>query len=68
MSTSLVALPHTMMAIPVIPIGLINFLLTNDFKAVILVFLTLALDVLMWYPFYRVYSRKMEKEESSVQL
>ncbi len=44
------------------PIG--AFLSTLDWRAVVLVFALLVLDIILYYPFFKVYERQLIKEES----
>lgn len=55
---SFAAVPWTTPA----PIGI--FLATLDWKAVVLVFILLALDIVLYFPFFKIYENQLVKEES----
>jgi PTS system cellobiose-specific IIC component len=48
------------------PIPLAQYLATMDWKAVVLGFVILGLAVCMYYPFFKMYERKILQEESEV--
>lgn len=45
------------------PVPVAQYLTTMDWKAVILFFVIIALGVLMYYPFFKMYERSLEKKE-----
>lgn len=47
-----------------IPVPLAQYLVTMDFRAVILFFVILGLGVLMYYPFFKMYEKSLENQDN----
>ncbi|MGG7178013.1 PTS sugar transporter subunit IIC [Clostridium paraputrificum] len=47
------------------PVPLAQYLTTMDWKAVVLFFAIIAIGVLMYYPFFKLYERSLEKKDAS---
>ena len=67
MSVGLVTPPFNFAFITWCPVGLLGFLLNNDWRGIILTAALLVLDFLIWYPFFKVHERNVLKEEAEME-
>lgn len=64
MHFDLVAKPFNPAVIPWLPIGVTGFIFNQDWRGVILVVIELAINIVIWYPFYKAYEAIMTKREA----
>ncbi len=64
LSLGFVAIPAETFMLWFLPVGVTAFLSNHDFRGVILVVVLLVVSALIWYPFFRVYEKRMMTEES----
>lgn len=65
MSTNLVNKPVNPALIPWIPSVFQGFILTQDYKAVLLILVELAINVVVWYPFFKSHEKRMLDKEKA---
>ena len=65
MSTNLVSKPVNPALIPWIPSVIQGFILTQDYKAVLLILIELAINVVVWYPFFKSHEKRMLDKEKA---
>ena len=56
-------IPHTMSMVPFLPVGINGLLLNNDFRGVLVVLFILIIDIVLWYPFFKMYDKQKLHEE-----
>jgi PTS system cellobiose-specific IIC component len=64
MSIGLVNIPATYALAPNIPAPLNGYIITQDWKAVILILTLIVLDIVIWAPFVKIYEKKMNNTDS----
>lgn len=67
MSTGLLNIPSKLIHVGQIPAPVSSMLVTEDFRAIIWWAIYLAINVLVWYPFFKVYEKTKIEEEQSMQ-
>jgi len=65
MSTNLVNKPVNPALIPWIPSVIQGFILTQDYKAVLLILVELTVNVVVWYPFFKSHEKRMLDKEKA---
>lgn len=65
MSTNLVNKPVNPALIPWIPSVIQGFILTRDYKAVLLILVELTVNVVVWYPFFKSHEKRMLDKEKA---
>jgi PTS system cellobiose-specific IIC component len=66
LSSGLVTKPFVPALTPWLPVGLTAYLFTQDIKAVLLVAVELAINAVIWYPFFKAHERNtLQKEATS---
>jgi PTS system cellobiose-specific IIC component len=66
MATNLVNKPINPALIPWIPSVIQGFLLTQDFKAILLILVEYAVNIVVWYPFFKTHEKRMLDKEKAV--
>lgn len=64
-ATNLVKVPFNTTFLPFLPNPIQAFLYNNDWKGVFLVFVIMAVNLVVWYPFFKAYERQMTTKEES---
>jgi len=68
MKIGLVTIPWNFAGVIFAPAGIPAYILTQDWKAVVLVAILLVIDAAVYYPFFKAYERiTMEREEAEEQ-
>jgi len=60
-----VAIPSTYSLLTYVPAPLNAYLLTQDFKAVVLILLLIGIDITIWAPFLKMHERNLLSKDSS---
>ena len=66
LATNLVNKPVNPALIPWIPSVIQGFLLTQDFKAILLILVEYAVNIVVWYPFFKTHEKRMLDKEKAV--
>lgn len=66
MSTGLLNIPSKMIHVGQIPAPISSVLVTEDFRAVIWWIIYLVINILVWYPFFKIYEKQKLAEENKV--
>jgi len=68
LNAGLVTIPSQPFWLWFLPVGISTYLVTLDWRSLVLLIVTLAISGLVYYPFFKVYERQMlEKEDSKVE-
>lgn len=65
MKTGLVTVPWNFAGVVFAPIGMPAYLLTQDWKAPLLVAILIVINALVYYPFFKAYEKKLLQEETA---
>jgi len=63
MSLGLNNIPFNMFFVPFVPIGISGFLSNNDWRGIIVTALIVVVDLIVWYPFFKLYEKQTLEEE-----
>lgn len=65
MTTNLVNKPINPALIPWIPSVIQGFILTQDFKAIVLILVEYVINIIVWYPFFKTHEKRMLDKEKA---
>lgn len=66
MSIGWLNIPANNLAVGTIPIPLGAYLGTNDFRGILWAFVLLAIYIVIWYPFFKIYEKQCIEEETII--
>lgn len=67
MKSGLVSIPSQLMRIGQVPMPISSYLVTNDWRAILLWIVLLAMAAVIWYPFFKAYEKQCLQEELTVE-